>query len=170
MTILNQLIAVCHFGRSILCSGFCLRVELLKAVVVQSDWFSTLAADDARLRRARMIAEARYGFRWHLAHLHNRQSRAGGNLVLHRGRIPLAHFSNPVLGPRGTWSLLGRLPYHRRRLDREGDSEDPSRRRGHENLVSLRAKVSTTQTDRTILGRNRELGLESWLHMFKRNS
>ena|SRR5881296_369872 len=67
MTILNQLIAVCHFGRSILCSGFCLRVELLKAVVVQSDWFSTLAADDARLRRARMIAEARYGFRWHLA-------------------------------------------------------------------------------------------------------
>src|SRR2546427_6636175 len=67
MTILNQLIAVCHFGRSILCSGFYLRVELLKAVVVQSDWFSTLAADDARLRRARMIAEARYGFRWHLA-------------------------------------------------------------------------------------------------------
>src|SRR5256884_3932730 len=67
MTILNQLIAVCHFGRSIPCSGFCLRVELLKAVVVQSDWFSTLAADDARLRRARMIAEARYGFRWHLA-------------------------------------------------------------------------------------------------------
>ena len=26
-----------------------------------------LAVDDARLRRARMIAEARYGFRWHLA-------------------------------------------------------------------------------------------------------
>ena len=28
---------------------------------------SLLAVDDARLRRARMIAEARYGFRWHLA-------------------------------------------------------------------------------------------------------
>src|SRR3989442_15718408 len=28
---------------------------------------SQLAVDDARLRRARMIAEARYGFRWHLA-------------------------------------------------------------------------------------------------------
>ena len=26
-----------------------------------------MAVDDARLRRARMIAEARYGFRWHLA-------------------------------------------------------------------------------------------------------
>jgi len=26
-----------------------------------------LAVDDARLRKARMIAEARYGFRWHFA-------------------------------------------------------------------------------------------------------
>src|SRR5467141_925790 len=40
---------------------------LKSGVVALSDWFSTLVADDARLRRARMIAEARYGFRWHLA-------------------------------------------------------------------------------------------------------
>src|SRR2546425_3163245 len=40
---------------------------LKSGVVVLSDWFFMLAADDARLRRARMIAEARYGFRWHLA-------------------------------------------------------------------------------------------------------
>src|SRR6266849_9413357 len=42
-------------------------LTLRSGVVASSNGFSMLAADDARLRRARMIAEARYGFRWHLA-------------------------------------------------------------------------------------------------------
>src|SRR6266851_9075840 len=74
-------------------------------------------------------------------HLHNRQSWIGRDLVLHRCRISLAHFPNSLLGPRSTRSLLGRLPYHRRRLDREGDPEDPSGRR-QESLVSFPAKAS----------------------------
>ncbi len=42
-------------------------LTLKSGVVASSDGFSLLAADDPRLRRAQMIAEARYGFRWHLA-------------------------------------------------------------------------------------------------------
>src|SRR5260370_18038418 len=42
-------------------------LTLKSGVVASSEGFSLLPADDARLRRARMIAEARYGFHWHLA-------------------------------------------------------------------------------------------------------
>jgi hypothetical protein len=42
-------------------------LTLKNGVVASSNGFPLFAADDARLRRARMIAEARYGFRWHLA-------------------------------------------------------------------------------------------------------
>ena len=42
-------------------------LTLKSGVASLSTQVSLLAVDDARLRRARMIAEARYGFRWHLA-------------------------------------------------------------------------------------------------------
>jgi hypothetical protein len=65
---------VCGFCKSIPyfeglpCPGSSIRDLTLKSGVGPiSDLVSLMAVDDARLRRARMIAEARYGFRWHLA-------------------------------------------------------------------------------------------------------
>ncbi len=76
-----------------------------------------LSVDDARLRRARMIAEARYGFRWHLAIY----------IIVNLGLVAIWYYTGagfpwplfPILfwGPRRLGSLLGRVPHHRRGLD-----------------------------------------------------
>ena len=76
-----------------------------------------LAVDDARLRKARMIAEARYGFRWHFAIY----------IIVNIGLVAIWYYTGagfpwplfPILfwGLGVLRSLLGRLPYHRRGLD-----------------------------------------------------
>ncbi len=64
-----------------------------------------------------MIAEARYGFRWYLA-IYIIVNLGLVAIWYYTGhRISLALVPNPLLGPRGLGSLLGRVPHQRRGLD-----------------------------------------------------